>query len=980
MDRSPAIEIRASIEDARRQLRLRGFISAAIGTIGLVLVTVICVRGLSLYFGIDLHFPHWALTTFLLSLVGLGWLTSITVRRTQSDRVVTALWRKSSDPALEELLLSALELGAHQAEATTTDTTRQLIEQQLHYVLKRLRSADIRAMFPRRLDTRGQIFVSVVVCMLLATFAKSGFWSSETPSEVIKLRKSWVKGLTLTVVPPPYTKLKSKVYENTDGHLTALIGSKVAVTGYVDLAKDHQIRVGLPGKSPIALDVASKTIGFDFEITQSGAWYFELYNSELDTVLKETSSRHITATADKAPRVVLTKPKQDQTVSATALMQLVYNATDDFQLAKSSLVVALDGDLEHAERIELNQLLTKKTHGAEELDLSLFDIQGGDRVAVYIECSDTKQPSPQVGRSKALYLTIESAEDEHQALTMKLKALIEPFLTDLADRLEFDVRKQSAEMLSALHARATKTASNASSIIESLANDPLTPQAVRALLESTLTLLHDALLTESKTLMAWREKPKAGIVFSIQAFEPIIGHTEAMVIALEAAVARLSLEDMKALTEQIRVRRERIQDLLRSYKSKPDQDLKNRILRNIKRLKQKMEQLREKLAQLRQKLPEEFLNLEGLKGSELSETMAEGEQKLDDLEKMLEEGRIEEAMKALDDLSESLDAFDQLVNKDMDTLHREGDPKRQQAISELMDKTRELMKSQRALLEKTRATAKKGQDAFDQVMKEQDGRPLDEIAADLVQTERHINALREQKRPARRQERLRKLAEQTGAVLDALERENLPRAIENIEQALESSRRMTWDRTGPDHKADRAINKSLRHAQESMKKLLSKARNAQKRAQDSAQTKALSKAQQKLKAKLDQLNQEMGDKGQEIPGLEGKPAQSLKQAGASMNKAGQSLERSQPNQAPPSQVEAMNALDQTMQNLRQAAKPKPTQRNGQARSRQEKVEIPSGEDYAAPSAFREELLKAMKRKTDDSNQDAVKRYYRSLVE
>jgi ABC-type transporter Mla subunit MlaD len=158
-----------------------------------------------------------------------------------------------------------------------------------------------------------------------------------------------------------------------------------------------------------------------------------------------------------------------------------------------------------------------------------------------------------------------------------------------------------------------------------------------------------------------------------------------------------------------------------------------------------MEQLREKMAQLRQKLPEEFLNLEGLKGSELSETMAEGEQKLDDLEKMLEENRIDDAMKALDELSESLDAFDKLVNKDMETLNREGDPKRQQAISELMDKTRDLMKKQQELLDQTRDTAQKGAQAFDRVMKEDDGRPLDEIAAELVQTERKINTLEAKK-------------------------------------------------------------------------------------------------------------------------------------------------------------------------------------------------------------------------------------------
>ncbi len=76
----------------------------------------------------------------------------------------------------------------------------------------------------------------------------------------------------------------------------------------------------------------------------------------------------------------------------------------------------------------------------------------------------------------------------------------------------------------------------------------------------------------------------------------------------------------------------------------------------------------------------------------------------------------------------------------------------------------------------------------------------------------------------------------------------------------------------------------------------------------------------------------------------------------------------------------MNALKQTIQNLREAAKPTPAKREGQKRMRAEKVEIPDGEDYTAPSAFREELLKAMKGKTAKPNEDAVKRYYRSLVE
>ena len=56
--------------------------------------------------------------------------------------------------------------------------------------------------------------------------------------------------------------------------------------------------------------------------------------------------------------------------------------------------------------------------------------------------------------------------------------------------------------------------------------------------------------------------------------------------------------------------------------------------------------------------------------------------------------------------SDSLDAFDDLLTKDMETLHR-GDPRRQQAVSELMDKTKDIMKQQQAL-EETRNVAAKG--------------------------------------------------------------------------------------------------------------------------------------------------------------------------------------------------------------------------------------------------------------------------------
>ena len=98
-----------------------------------------------------------------------------------------------------------------------------------------------------------------------------------------------------------------------------------------------------------------------------------------------------------------------------------------------------------------------------------------------------------------------------------------------------------------------------------------------------------------------------------------------------------------------------------------------------------------------------------------------------------------------------------------------------------------------------------------------------------------------------------------------------------------------------------------------------------------------------------------------------------------MGKASESLGKQQVGQAPPSQQEAMNALGQTLKNLRQAAKPKPAERSGTRNAQHDKVEIPSGDEHAAPAAFREELMKAMKGKTAESNEERYG-HYRSLVE
>ena len=79
-----------------------------------------------------------------------------------------------------------------------------------------------------------------------------------------------------------------------------------------------------------------------------------------------------------------------------------------------------------------------------------------------------------MGRSKALYLTIESAEEDHRKLAKDLKQLLEPFLLDLADRLELD-SKVTLRKFDKIHNQTLANTAEAASVINGLANDELAP-------------------------------------------------------------------------------------------------------------------------------------------------------------------------------------------------------------------------------------------------------------------------------------------------------------------------------------------------------------------------------------------------------------------------------------------------------------------------------------------------------------------------
>ena len=357
-------QILTHIEEIRRSVQRVFILRAAILLICLSSILLVLMRVVGL--GIGHQFTM--ATSVSISVICASIVMAVYLRKqwqtAQDNAWLSALWRTSRDPDISEVLLSAMELVDTLSDDQTSDTTKQLIKSQLDNVWQRLSSIPPSECLPgvwTQVLRRGVVSVAVIVVSCL--WLGDGLFTDPKISAVAdEVPNSWVKGLTLTVAPPSYTGSDIRRFENTNGTINALSGSVIAGSGTTDSRKGEFV-ILLPDQSEIQTTNKDGVLSFSFTATQSGSWSFAKKEMTEEHHVQESGARTLTVLPDKAPIVELLKPKQDKTVSESDLLQLVYQARDDFGLVQSRLVVALDGDLAQAERSDLDPLRVKRRRG-----------------------------------------------------------------------------------------------------------------------------------------------------------------------------------------------------------------------------------------------------------------------------------------------------------------------------------------------------------------------------------------------------------------------------------------------------------------------------------------------------------------------------------------------------------------------------------------------------------------------------------------
>ena len=225
-----------------------------------------------------------------------------------------------------------------------------------------------------------------------------------------------VGDLDLTLNFPEYSRRAPLQLDSTAGDISALVGTRVAVTARL-LVPAASVEIVLESDDGTATRIPAIATGdlvrSEFGISRSGRYRFAVSDSMGRRTL-EASARSLEAQADTAPTVQLIAPADSLDVSNLRQIELAFVAEDDFGIAAAELVWESGAD--HGKKpVPLMEAAAQRAQGKILWDMSEVSLPAGADVRYWLEVRDTDNVAgPNVGRSRELRLKVVSPRERHE--------------------------------------------------------------------------------------------------------------------------------------------------------------------------------------------------------------------------------------------------------------------------------------------------------------------------------------------------------------------------------------------------------------------------------------------------------------------------------------------------------------------------------------------------------------------------------------
>lgn len=828
---------------------------------------------------------------------------------------------------------------------------------------------------------------------------------------------------------PAYANRAPRTVESPSGRIYALAGTEVVIetsarrsVREAALLLSHGDQVDEEAQQ-IAVEVSGRQLRATVVLSRSGRYRFRVVDGDGE-LMEERRGHEIELEVDEAPAVTLDAPVESPLeVNERDRLTLEFSAKDDFLLGETFVVWrVLQTSREGRVRLTSATSGERRYRGQAELDLATLQLQPGDRVAYSVEVRDNDTVNgPKAGASETKELRVYSKKAHHA----QVLALEEQSLDELVHILGDNLERAFALADDAARYKALLESSN--KIVErAMAADDLLKRTVAAIRKDPMgrPQVADAFEQARRELNKATSRKRRAVRNAKRSFErherpdkrtgrAVTRSQNKMVTTLEKNVVYLAdllndqrLIDAEALAKELREQQQALRQALEDFKNAPTEDKRALISESIKAIRSRIQEIMKELAKLKSSIPQDFVNQDALDAND-------SQDKLDEMQRMLEQGDLDAAMQALDRmlnqtekmLSELQGGREELQSREYSEItqtanrlwknleevaeeERELAKKTEQLSKNVLDRMRSRLGDPKAFIEKQKKRLQMAAKSMEKVRPEKHMPDYDLFELTERRLEDGLRALEAQDFGAGK-EVLDKAAQQMAQLeRDAARRVDSARRYGDVfgmsEEAERTERALRRARPAVD-----AVLEDIESLMPSPESLLSEG--------EKSMLSKLQKKQNQLEKRTQQIGQDLDKLGQQLPIVGPEVQQMIGDAAQSMQEAGQSMQQGD---APSALSQERNALDKLSQ-LRQELERMGNQGGGGGGGvplpfgqqpsggpegdgnghdpRDNKVEIPKPEQYKAPAEFREDILEAAKQGTVEQYKDAVRRYYEELV-
>jgi soluble cytochrome b562 len=829
--------------------------------------------------------------------------------------------------------------------------------------------------------------------------------------------------IELTYLYPVHTGLPTRTVPASNGEITAPRGTTVKLRTRADRDVE-KASIVIDGTAALPLEVeAQRFLSGELQVSRSGTYAFRFEDSRGRAVAVGPPLA-IAALDDAVPEVTLLAPEEELVVTERDALEIVWEASDDYGLGGLELVYQVAGGEEHTAPVAGFPEPVRRSDGTHRWELSPLDLDPGDVVTYYLRATDNDGVSgPKRGQSRTQRLKVFSEAEHRRELLAKLEAAWEAMVAGLGDRIA--PREGPRRLEGEARIAAGRPADEAvQAVVDTLASlgaelrkDERAPEELGlAAANIARTLGEKARTTRSSRAAA--EARSGALPPLLAALDRAEGaeqrELEKDVLYLEALLDRQRLEEMRALARELADGRQELARRLEELKAAPTDAAKRAAREEVGRLRERLLELMKAMAQLQRGIQDFHLNREALAELSKERDLLGG---LDEIEKLLDEGKIDEAMQALEKLGEQMDRMAEALEEARDS-QAENDPALRELAEQLQGFERELSElreEQQEIARETEALKREQRREVEERLGREGANLVDELRAKVERARVQLAEVPAEAVAARFSDQLDGARERLEEVDATLAVKDFDAALESVTRALaherlladgleterELSERYERDNLRAIDRGRNRVGEAARLTEEVKKALERLLPNPAKSMDPAARQKMeeLSRRQASLEQRAGQLQQKAARIGEKAPIFDPSAQEAMSGAKRSMGQARSHLQGKDPGKALAAERRAdeqLESLQQGLEELKERARgnksgmgfPLPLAMGGRPGDEdgrdgrmdpKHKVVIPGADQYRVPEEYRKDILDAMKQGTPEGFEEDVRGYYEEII-